>query len=159
STDKTSSERAAHTLKGVAGSIGAIRVQRAAGELETACEQQLDKSIIKLRLLKVSSELEVVMDGLTTFFALNKNKAINNQQEVILDINKIQHLRILIAENDAEAVDLITDLVAEQYANVYGEILANVELSMAEYDFDSALNFVDDLLTAIKGESLAGVIE
>ncbi|MEI6895180.1 MAG: transporter substrate-binding domain-containing protein [Colwellia sp.] len=153
SEDKNASERAAHTLKGVAANIGAIKVQKAASELEMASKQQLDKSMIALQLLAVSNELASVIDGLAAFFAQNKEKTINNQQEETLDIEKVQRLRVLIAENDGEAVDLITDLVASKYGNIYGKILVSLESSMADYDFDAALDLVDELLAAIDVES------
>ncbi|HBO44522.1 MAG TPA: diguanylate cyclase, partial [Planctomycetaceae bacterium] len=56
-------ERQAHTLKGVAGAIGAMDLHRAADELDSALRQD-DMERVETLLAVVASELNVVINGL-----------------------------------------------------------------------------------------------
>ena len=57
-------ERIAHTLKGVAGSIGATELERDANALETAIHANATREMIDAALLPVSLHLDTLMAGL-----------------------------------------------------------------------------------------------
>jgi CheY-like chemotaxis protein/HPt (histidine-containing phosphotransfer) domain-containing protein len=61
--DSEQATRAAHTLKGLAGTIGALRLQEAAKALESACYDWL-KQEVSDRLCAVTEELSTVLSGL-----------------------------------------------------------------------------------------------
>ncbi|HVY07209.1 MAG TPA: response regulator [Burkholderiales bacterium] len=62
--DTSAARRCAHTLKGVAGSLGAKQVQRDAGELEIACAEHFTIEAIERRLATVVTSLTPVMYAL-----------------------------------------------------------------------------------------------
>ncbi|MCK5191597.1 MAG: response regulator, partial [Methylococcales bacterium] len=65
SDDPEAATRMAHTLKGVAGNIGAKQIQIVAETLETACKQDEDKAIIEAALKIVEESLSPVLQSLT----------------------------------------------------------------------------------------------
>ncbi|MEN8162589.1 MAG: ATP-binding protein, partial [Acidobacteriota bacterium] len=65
--DPQAAARAAHTLKGVAASIGATAVRQAADGLEHVCLQNGTDEIIDSALQQVIGELDPVMAGLARF--------------------------------------------------------------------------------------------
>ncbi|MFZ1500104.1 MAG: Hpt domain-containing protein, partial [Giesbergeria sp.] len=67
--DASAPERLAHTLKSVAGSIGARGVQAAAAELEGACRKGDATPRIDALLEKLAAELAPVLEGLAALVA------------------------------------------------------------------------------------------
>ena len=65
--DTGAARRAAHTLRGIAGNLGALRVQHAAGELEKACKVGADSQQIQARLQICVQALSPLLDGLRDF--------------------------------------------------------------------------------------------
>ena len=61
--------RAAHTLKGVAGNIGATAIQQAAEQLEECCKHNLSDDEISSALQQVLEELNPVIETLKHFLA------------------------------------------------------------------------------------------
>ncbi len=62
--DLTEATLCAHSLKGSAGNIGALRVQEAAGELELACRERQSEGRIRRCFIRTLAELEIVLTGL-----------------------------------------------------------------------------------------------
>ena len=56
--------RMAHTLKGVAGNIGAKGIQKAAGALEQACKTGADQEQLETLLSMVETALAPVLESL-----------------------------------------------------------------------------------------------
>lgn len=67
SEDPEGATRAAHSLKGAAGNIGAMGIQLAAQALESACTQRDTEKAIQSALKQVINELAPVIDGLEDF--------------------------------------------------------------------------------------------
>ena len=81
SEDMNSATRCAHTLKGVAGNIGAISIQEAAASLEQACKEEGSEQRIATQLNLVQAALEVVLTGMEF---LEKHAFIQTDQNCIL---------------------------------------------------------------------------
>jgi len=152
SSDRTAAERVAHTLKGVAGSIGATAVQESANLLESACNQKEENSQIILLISRVEEQLMPVLRGLNNFI-IDKNNNTTKQitSEITEQVNlpnlqKLKKLRAMVIDNDADAADLIMDLVELKYPPDYASLLRKADLLISEYDFDNALFILDELL-------------
>lgn len=63
-TDTSAVVRCAHSLKGMAATIGAVDLQVAAGELEQRLREQAPADVIQMLYEKTAAELSVVMAGL-----------------------------------------------------------------------------------------------
>nr|CAD5916079.1 Hybrid signal transduction histidine kinase J [Planktothrix pseudagardhii] len=134
--DKTQAERLAHTLKGVAGNIGAFIIQEASASLETAIKQDCSRSEVDSLLATIRGPLETLINQLEMKFP---PKAVTPQMTI--DFVKLEQictrLSELLVENDAEAADLLqdhTDLLRNAFPNHYSAIEAGVN----SFDFDTA---------------------
>ncbi len=70
--DPTAPTRLAHTLKGIAATIGATELQRKAFQLETLCSQSAPEEEIASQLLKVVTELNRILAELDRFLTGSK---------------------------------------------------------------------------------------
>jgi two-component system sensor histidine kinase/response regulator len=134
--DKTLAERLAHTLKGVAGNIGAESIQQAAAELETAIKADQSRFDIDLLLTNVGTPLETLIQQLEAKLPPEAETI-----KVIIDFEKLEEictqLSALLSEDDAEAADLLqnnSDLLKSAFPNHYNAIAAGIN----SFDFETA---------------------
>ena len=144
SDDEKAPERAAHTLKGVAGNIGAKGVQQAAEALETICKQ--GGLEVTGPLNKVLVELQPVLAGLEI---LDTAIVSITQTVAELDMAKIQpllaELRELLEDDDTGAIDVIEQLESALLGTKHLLTIDQVSKALGEYDFDGALESLDAL--------------
>jgi len=133
--------RLAHTLKGVAGSLGAEELQEASAALEAQSNEQL-----------VSDEvMEAVITELSRF--LNSVTAIEEKEvdatTAILDIEQLAAMLQTLAEQFSNY-----DAAAQDTFDAYPGLLAVSELkpqfklletALANYDFDAATTVIKDI--------------
>ncbi len=137
--DPMAAERAAHTLKGTAGNIGAKGVQAAAGELEQACHAGTVDAIDAL-LATVLAELEPVVCGLQQVGA---GEAAAANAALMIPREEVQaaldRLAVLLGDNDSAAGDLLGELLDKIAATPQARALKPVADAINNYDFDEAL--------------------
>lgn len=148
SEDKSASERLAHTLRGVAGNIGATAIVASAAALESACEKKADNSALNLLLKNVDEQLQPVLAGLHNFIITKEQSEIKADLAAVSrpDSEKLQLLRAMIFDNDTEASDLLIDLTALNYPVSYTVLLTRIDVLISAYDFDGALTVLDELI-------------
>ncbi|MEB3160588.1 MAG: response regulator, partial [Synechocystis sp.] len=133
--DLALAERLAHTLKGVAGNIGATSLQSQAATLESAIKDDQTDPLPPLTALAVP--LTALIQALETQLPPeNLVPLVAVDQEAIAQI--FQQLTTLLAEDDAEAIDLWQDhctVLRPAFPNHYGAI----ETALNAFDFDAAL--------------------
>jgi HPt (histidine-containing phosphotransfer) domain-containing protein len=148
--DPVAPARAAHTLKGTAGNIGAKGVQAAAGELEHACNEKAPKKEIARLLKKALAELAPVIDGLqkvpsgtqsagagdTTAPANPPKSAGLSEAQLTQALDK---LKGLLEDSDSEAGDLLSDLLDKIAGTPMASVLKPVAAAIEGFDFDDAL--------------------
>ena len=140
--DPQAATRAAHTLKGVAGNIGASSVQQAATVIESACGQKKSMADIEVALQQVLVKLNPVIDGLAQFIALADNEQ-SEQPDQSADPQQVdallEQLKILLKEHNIEALKRSKELKALLPDKDLSALLTAVE----GFDFEGAA----DLLT------------
>jgi CheY-like chemotaxis protein len=140
--DPTSAERAAHTLKGTAGIIGAKPLQAAAAELEAACRRNIPTEIDSA-LVTTLTELSRVLAGLAR---LPKQVPDDPGQPVILDPARIEplltRLETLLAESDARATGVTEEVVRAVRGTEFAPLMERAAEELGRYDFDAALTQV-----------------
>jgi two-component system, sensor histidine kinase and response regulator len=142
--DPHAAARAAHTLKGTAGNIGARGVQAAAGELERACNEDASAERIEELLQKTLAELAPVINGLQSIGAVTKGLQ-NGMAAAIPAAVLVEHtaalrkLQTLLEDNDAEAGDLLGELLDSLGASPLARALKPVSVAIEAFDFDAAL--------------------
>jgi len=142
--DPQAATRYAHTLKGVAGSIGAEKVQHAAEALESACKDNMAPDEINRLQDNVASALSPVLAGLT---ALEQAKTSIQTQAV--DPEKrhalLAQLRALLEDDDTDATEVIEELEDMLGTGDHTSVLQRLATAIGEYDFDQALAELDTL--------------
>jgi two-component system, sensor histidine kinase and response regulator len=136
--DNELSERLAHTLKGVAGNIGAIELQAAAASLEKAI--QIRDNEIRALLLSVEQNLDQVV---TSIDKLGQEEIAVDAQQITVDFAllkpEIERLREFLEDDDVDATDVV-EIIREKLAgSSFEATLRRIEKAIDGYDFDEAL--------------------
>jgi CheY-like chemotaxis protein len=142
--DATAAARAAHTLKGTAGNIGAKGVQAAAAELEHAYLVDATAQQIDFLLAKTLAELQPVIAGLQVVGAQTPTAAAapkveaNPEQSARLQA-ALERLTVLLKDSDADAGDAVDELLELAKGTQLAFTLKHVAAAVADFDFDAAL--------------------
>ena len=153
SDDAEAVTRLAHTLKGVAGNIGATQVQLAAGALEQAslCGQsdldELLQHVIDALAPLIDNLAALVNSGLDNKGLGNKNIATASEGKV--DTERVNgllgRLRQLLEDDDADATEIIDQLEQLPTPAVDLALLKQLVRFVSEYDFEEALTVLVEL--------------
>ena len=144
--DPHAATRAAHSLNGVAGTIGAKSVQEAARALESASNKNVSIDKIEVLLAEVVKVLTPVIAGL---FVLNKSSLNISAKNEVLDQKQLKQLlgalRPLIENCDATAVDVLDKIEEMPGIGQYASMIDNLSQAVGKYDFDKAQDIIDKL--------------
>ena len=140
--DASAATRAAHTLKGTAGNIGARGVQAAAAELEHACLAGAPAQDIEALLAKTLEQLRPVMAGLCALGAAPAPIA-SASAAPALDQARVQaalaRLTALLKDSDSDAAEAVDELLEMAQGTSLVSTLKEVAVSVADFDFDAAV--------------------
>jgi HPt (histidine-containing phosphotransfer) domain-containing protein len=142
--DPTAAARAAHTLKGTAGNIGARGVQAAAAELEHAHLVHAAPEQIDALLAITLKELEPVIAGLRMVGAADQ-AAPSARPRDSSDASSaavqagLQRLTSLLKDSDADASDAVDELMELARGTPLASRLKRVAAAVADFEFDAAL--------------------
>jgi CheY-like chemotaxis protein len=138
--DPKAAERIAHTLKGVAGNIGAKRVQQAAKELEILCKEKVQQTVLTSSLDAVINELDIVIAGLAE---IDQPRSPQKEAKVSIAPEKMKglldQLQGLLEEDDTESAAVLEEILALPNMENYRSQLKALSKAIDEYDFDEAL--------------------
>lgn len=154
--DSTAPARAAHTLKGTAGNIGAHDVQAAAAALEKACHEGAGEAIRRALLDAVVRTLEPVIAGLHQLedgavpLAAPVVSVADLFDEIQPELHKLERL---LARSDGEAADVLEQLQHRAEGTALAQELAAVEKALNVFDFDDALIPLRRMLAALQNQS------
>jgi two-component system sensor histidine kinase/response regulator len=143
--DLASAERRAHTLKGVAGNLGATTLQASAGDLEAAFRAQAPQQEIAGALAAVSRDLSYLMAELQALPSLMETTpsspaAPDAQDQQQADVVILQ-ITDLLRQDDPAAPE-----VWEAHAGVLRAVCADaaaIEAALADFDFEQALQLLE----------------
>lgn len=135
--DPSAATRAAHTLKGTAGNIGAKGLQSAAAALEHACKEGRPQDEIEILLSRTLAELETVMAGLRRMAGGEAPVApAISDAEVRAALGR---LAALLEDSDSEASDLLEALLPKLAGAALATALQPVAKAIDDCDLDEAL--------------------
>lgn len=135
-------ERIAHTLKGLAGNIGATAIQADANALETLLRKSADSAAIKIALQALRQSLDASLheimpaleaDGRAKKSGATAVKASPARREEIL-----AELARLIASGDTEALVLFKSVRPELEGTVNSAALESLGSALGAFDFRGA---------------------
>ena len=130
--------RAAHTLKGVSGSIGATAVQQAAAKLESALKDT-PKSISDDLLADAETALTAILEPIRSMAAASAGSAAKQPGKLPADLGKqLQRLGNLLDEYDTEAGDELDRILEQVGGTSLHDELGALRSLLERYDFEGA---------------------
>jgi two-component system, sensor histidine kinase and response regulator len=132
-------ERYAHTLKGVAGSIGARELQREAGELEAALRRRDPGGIVEPLLERTAQVLDrlvvALVRALPPELSVPEPTAAVDAQALAATV---QRLEVLLSQDAVEALDAF-DACRPLLTAAYGARASEIGRLVKGYRFEEAL--------------------
>jgi HPt (histidine-containing phosphotransfer) domain-containing protein len=145
-------ERLAHTLKGLAGTLGANDVQLPAGELEAASKSR-QAAAAAVALAALTAPLIPLLAALQQCFAAEQAAAKPADTESAADAQAgrlpdcLPQLRKLLAEGDSDAIDL-WEKHHKEFAQVLSPQVAHrIGTALQNFEFDAAKALLDEQAT------------
>ncbi len=135
--------RSAHTLKGVAGQLGAKEVQSAAQALELACQEQTSQADIEAHLQGVLNTLMPLLVQIKTVLEKTNTtttygaKSSTVMSEALRD--DLKTLRSLVNDSDTAAVTFLDELQRNPDYAAWRDDFAKVSKALSSYEFEDAL--------------------
>ncbi|MCV2403517.1 response regulator [Marinomonas sp. C2222] len=134
-----------HSIKGVAGNLGIVKIHHLAAELEMAYKAgiMVDLSELETKMEMVCSEIHHNLDELQEEKTAEKEE-LSVSTELLTDLTE---LKTLLEEYDSEAKQVLNRML-----QTYGENtpLKSVSNALEEYQFDQAHQLVEDLEGVLK---------
>ncbi|WED24503.1 response regulator [Vibrio sp. JC009] len=148
-------QRLSHTLKGVAGNIGARELYRASNDYNHLmrssngdCKESPQFQAFRSQLCALTDRLQAISQHTIT---LTKTDAEPVKKERVLPlIAKIQHL---LVQDNAEVTDLLPELHTLLDNSAWSQLVSRVETLIDDIEYESALNILDELYRKIESES------
>lgn len=138
--------RLAHTVKGVAGNLGAEKLQQRAMELESSLKRELNGSQEILQAFE--QELRPVLAELNEWIA-GKASEVREDDTIQLDMSKLteklRELKSLLDDNEVLAKDKIDEINHLSGAGHIRTQLDAMTANIKNYDFDEAVSQFDSL--------------
>ncbi|MBF0182393.1 MAG: response regulator [Magnetococcales bacterium] len=141
--------RLAHTLKGVAATIGARDLNLLAARLEAEMKQQPGIRNDPL-LTGIESELQRVLTVIRPAFAAREEVAVSHERAVAYPLPKLEALRALLMEYNLESEEFLDGILTALEAASVREALEPLRHKIRQYDFDGAIRELERLLTEWK---------
>ncbi|MHB1117367.1 PAS domain S-box protein [Sideroxydans sp.] len=133
-------ERLAHSLKGVAGNIGANHLQQQAGYLESAIKQRQDRNVIDEKLHGLKKQLDYFVDQLQQKLPPDQVKT-----AVVVDMNELERvceqLKSLLLDDDATAGDIL-ETNADLLSAAFPVHIRKIEDRIHAFDYETALSLL-----------------
>jgi PAS domain S-box-containing protein len=141
--DGEQATRLAHTLKGVAASLGAGAIAAAAGELELACRNgEGDAQCVEL-LARVDDVLAPLLVALGPWLMeVPPSQALSAAPGTVDFIPILDRLQVLLESYDAEANDVIEELEQALAAGPHNSDSRRLRKLVDDFEFDAALEVV-----------------
>ena len=156
--DPSAATRCAHTLKGIAGMIGAKAVYEAAAKLEEACLDGKRETIDTL-LDKTATALALVIESLQALPVAGTAKLAPAATASPAALTQLTaKLKVLLSESDPEAAAVLTALRPALSGTAVVAALDALEDALSNFDFDLALTLWPSLQHAVEaaGATSAG---
>lgn len=156
--DLDSAKRELHTLKGVAGNIGALALQREAARLEQVL--MTDERVQDIDLpASFRAAFTTVFDGM---IAMQQNEepaatSMHDKGSGAADDNVgglLDKLQPMLTEGEPDAINVLIQLERLLSDEAQLEQLNRIAMQIDNYDFDGALRSLNRLSTKLKGNDL-----
>ncbi|MDM8538428.1 Hpt domain-containing protein, partial [Desulfobacterales bacterium HSG17] len=139
----------AHTIKGVAGSIGADDLQQNSGELEAALKER-NESLYEKLLSGFTNSLQKVMQGLTALAADSEPEENTSARTETVDLDSIRpvldRLHKQLEGMDPDAEETAAILNDKLGTGPQQDLLKKLQMQVDDFEFEEA----DETLTKLR---------
>lgn len=142
--ERLSAERLAHTLKGVAGQLGAVAMQELAGRLEAEIHGGAEATSLIPLLDRVEADMRALRSALAHVLpgpepVVDSSTLVNGgiDREAAQDL--IRRFAGLLRECDGEAIDLLSESGALLTDVLGSDTHKQIARAARQFDFDAAL--------------------
>ena len=150
--DRQRAERIAHTIKGIAGSIGAKELQVAAAAVEQGLRDS-NSAHTETDLSAFETALRRVVASLVNLAELEPASPCS---QPILDLSKLlpklSELELLLKNDDFDARNILEELLPHFQKTPHAELFQVLTKKVAGYDFEAALAEFQNIKAAIQTE-------
>lgn len=149
--DWGAAQRAAHTLKGLAGTLGASALQTVAGRLEAQSHLVQASDTVKT-LAELTPLLDTVMDGIAQALAPPESPApppaavADTVDKTPIPLAQLNALRRLLLDNDADALDLVDALDLGHASAATKRQVERLSVHVQAFEFQEALAVLEALV-------------
>ena len=132
-----------HTLKGVAGNIGAVKVSESAKKLEAALKSEVfDITAIRILINETRSSLNRVLEEIKNAIEKMQETKSFSQNDKKIDEEMIKALFIelkqLLKEYDTDASDIMGEIAKIVEGSEYADEIDKIKNAIDSYNFDEA---------------------
>jgi PAS domain S-box-containing protein len=152
--DMATAEREVHTLKGVAGNIGAEAVYEAARTAETAIRsgENIDASVDALER-PLALLIEALSSSLPIADEPTRGRDARVDAEALIPL--LDRLAMLLEENDTEAADLVEEIGSGLGDGELRGRIQPISERVENYEFDDALRLLGELRESLSSSGKA----
>ncbi|GAB3186831.1 response regulator [Hydrogenophaga aquatica] len=141
--DWDTAERLAHSLRGVAGNLGAVELERLAAALESRLREPAGRVGAQEQLDSLSRELAALVGDVEARLSLPEGASATGPQSRLQAVALLDRLEGLLREDDPEAAALF-----EEHASTLRPLLASrhdrLARAVEEFDYTVALNVLTE---------------
>ncbi|MGV3531543.1 MAG: response regulator [Chthoniobacteraceae bacterium] len=145
--DYASAGRTAHTIKGVAGNLGAKGVQATAADLEKAIQREASTADVEELRLRFARNLSELVAHLRAHFGDKQATTAVSSAASAMDSEELKSvivkMRAKLSESDAAALDIVEENRAAFVSLFTAEELARFEQHLNDYAFADAQALLD----------------
>jgi HPt (histidine-containing phosphotransfer) domain-containing protein len=145
--DVATAERIAHTVKGLAGNIGAAELQSVAADLEYEIKHLTSPELLTQLLQRFADTLNQVVSLLRSALKSepqNSKTAGKERNDQALQTILMQ-LKKLLTDNDSDAIDFFEAKRKNLKSLLSGSQLETVYRYLSSYDYESALQLIETI--------------
>ncbi len=139
-------KRYVHTLRGVAGNLGADELQQAASSIEQAIDEAADTTEIGNRIQELGKLLAPLMEQLGRYKQMHQTRDSANISALAADTNglerQLQELLDLLRRGDSAIIALTESVVAQLASLGLSEIGEELATRVNDFEFDDAIETV-----------------
>jgi CheY-like chemotaxis protein len=148
--DHEGTVRLAHTLKGVAGSIGALALQTAGADLEAALEEQ-PETLPETLIEEAGTRLEQTIAAIQSIAAVPAEGAAQGGNSGTSEdmVSKLHGLLESLERYDAEAEDVLEDILGQVSGAPLVDPLQDLKKRVGQYDFEGAAEDLKQLIASL----------
>lgn len=137
-----------HSLKGVAGNIGALDLHKKAAEIELLIQSTNNNppsSELDDKINLLSTALTKVISDIQRILPQDSQPDTSHTVDVQAITPKLQLLANMLENNDTEATELLLDISNQINCNETKKVLNDLKKLVGQYDFEAALSALERL--------------